>query len=324
MKKYNFLDLIIEVLKESKFPLSANEIWQYALDKGFEKKLQTYKDGNLSKTPVASLTAKIYVNLNSKNSLFSIVSKRPTKFWLKERENELDLKNIENISTNKFSNLLIQKEIKFKERDLHPLLVKFLFESENFNLYSKTIFHEKSQRGKSGENEWIHPDIVGVHFPFKDYEDETFTLCKNLNQISYKIYSFELKVKLDFSNLRSSYFQAVSNSSWANEGYLVALEFDDEIMKELWRLNNAFGIGFIKLDTDINNSKIIIRAKEKQNLDLITLDLLVSKNEDFKNFIQNLSKDISISDIERIGYKFYDEIYNDEKMQKYLKDKKII
>lgn len=204
-------------------------------------------------------------------------------------------------------------------------MVKFLFESPDFNLYSKTIFHEKSHKGKSGENEWIHPDIVGVHFPFKDYEDETFKLCRNLNQISYKIYSFELKIKLDFSNLRQSYFQAVSNSSWANEGYLVALEFDDEIMNELWRLNNAFGIGFIKLDVrDINDSKVIIKAREKSNLDLITLDLLVNKNKDFNEFIQNLNKDINISDIERIGYKFYDEIYNDEKMQKYLKDKKII
>lgn len=127
-----------------------------------------------------------------------------------------------------------------------------------------------------------------MHFPFKDYEDETFKLCKNLNQISYKIYSFELKIKLDFSNLRQSYFQAVSNSSWANEGYLVALEFDDEIMNELWRLNNAFGIGFIKLDVrDINDSKVIIKAREKSNLDLITLDLLVNKNKDFNEFIQN-------------------------------------
>lgn len=318
MKKYSFLDLIIDVLKETEFPLSANEIWQYALDKNFDKKLQSYQNGTLTKTPIASLTAKIYVNLNSKNSSILVVSKNPTKFWLKERENELNLVKSKNIEIQK-------EESKFRERDLHPLVVKFLFESPDFNLYSKTIFHEKSHKGKSGENEWIHPDIVGVHFPFKDYEDETFKLCKNLNQISYKIYSFELKIKLDFSNLRQSYFQAVSNSSWANEGYLVALEFDDEIMNELWRLNNAFGIGFIKLDVrDINDSKVIIKAREKSNLDLITLDLLVNKNKDFNEFIQNLNKDINISDIERIGYKFYDEVYNDEKMQKYLKDKKII
>lgn len=59
MKKYSFLDLIIEVLKESEIPLSANEIWQYALNKNFDKKLQSYQNGTLTKTPVASLAAKI-------------------------------------------------------------------------------------------------------------------------------------------------------------------------------------------------------------------------------------------------------------------------
>jgi hypothetical protein len=34
-----------------------------------------------------------------------------------------------------------------------------------------------------------------------------------------------MKKELNFSNLRESYFQAVSNSSWANEGYLVTAEY---------------------------------------------------------------------------------------------------
>jgi hypothetical protein len=37
-----------------------------------------------------------------------------------------------------------------------------------------------------------------------------------------------LKKDLNFSNLRESYFQAVSNFSWANEGYLVAVEIDTD------------------------------------------------------------------------------------------------
>lgn len=44
-------------------------------------------------------------------------------------------------------------------------------------------------------------------------------------------------------------FQAVSNSSWANEGYLVVLqEIDSEVLSELRRLNQSFGIGVIKLE----------------------------------------------------------------------------
>ncbi len=158
----------------------------------------------------------------------------------------------------------------------------------------------------------------------KDYEDDSFELFKNLNQISYKIYSFELKKELNFSNLRESYFQAVSNSSWANEGYLIALDYDEEILDELQRLNNAFGIGFIKINAgDLTSSQIIIQAKEKLNLDLKTLNMLVYKNKDFRNFIQNINQDIDISNIERIGTKFYDKVLEDDTMDKYIVDKKI-
>lgn len=316
--KYSFLDLAKEVLENSKVPLSAKEMWEQAQNKGYEKKLQSFQRGTFTKTPVASLVAGIYVNMQKKESDFLIATKRPTKFWLKSRQNELNNINLDEIP---------KKEEKTKnsfcERDLHPLVVKFLFENEKFNLYSKTIYHEKSIKAKNGENEWLHPDIVGVHFPFKDYEDDSFELFKNLNQISYKIYSFELKKELNFSNLRESYFQAVSNSSWANEGYLIALDYE-EILDELQRLNNAFGIGFIKINAgDLTSSQIIIQAKEKLNLDLKTLNMLVYKNKDFRNFIQNINQDIDISNIERIGTKFYDKVLEDDTMDKYIVDKKI-
>jgi hypothetical protein len=37
-----------------------------------------------------------------------------------------------------------------------------------------------------------------------------------------------MKKNLNFTNLREYYFQAVSNSSWANEGYIVALDIDED------------------------------------------------------------------------------------------------
>lgn len=317
MSKYSFYDLAIEILKEAKYPLTASEIWEEAQKNGCFKKLISFKENNLTKTPIASLQAKIYLDLKKENSSFKIVSKRPTKFCLNSRINEF------NSISRDCENSEVNENKKFKERELHPLVVKFLYENSKFNLFSKTIFHEKSLRAKSGENEWLHPDIVGVHFPFKDYEEESFELFRNLNQIKYKIYSFELKVRLDFSNLRSAYFQAVSNSSWANFGYLITSEFDNEIIDELLRLNNAFGIGFIKIDViNLENSKVIIPAKENLNLDYKTIDLLVNKNKDFKDFIININKDINIGDIHRIGLKFYDKILKDDEIKKYLIDKK--
>lgn len=79
----------------------------------------------------------------------------------------------------------------------------------------------------------------------------TLKKLKLFNEQPYKVFSFEMKQKLDLGNLRSEYFQAVSNSSWANEGYLVApiiTTENEDFMSELTLLNNSFGIGVIKLN----------------------------------------------------------------------------
>lgn len=139
---------------------------------------------------------------------------------------------------------------------------------------------------------------------------------EGLKQNSYKIFSFELKIGINFSNLKEYYFQAVSNSSWANEGYLVVLkEIDSEVLSELRRLNQSFGIGVIKLDSeDILNSKILLNAKEKE-LDIQTIDMLVEKNENFKDFIDDINKQIKVGVEVKIHAKF-DEVKNDDQMQK--------
>jgi hypothetical protein len=66
-----------------------------------------------------------------------------------------------------------------------------------------------------------------------------------------KLWSFEAKLLINRSNVRECFFQAVSNSSWANFGYLVAAEIGGtDTLKELRMLFAAHGIGFIKLDVD--------------------------------------------------------------------------
>lgn len=55
-----------------------------------------------------------------------------------------------------------------------------------------------------------------------------------------------LKRSVDFANLREAFFQAVSNSSWANESYLVAAKWqtdDDEFTDELARLSQGLELG---------------------------------------------------------------------------------
>lgn len=307
--KLTYKELIIEVLKQTKKPLNVSEIWQKALEKGLDKKLSS-----IGQTP----TQTIWNRLLTDKINFLKTSIKPTTFWLKERENELlKLDNKNEITNEK------QEKNKFHERDLHPLLVKLLYENLDFNLNCKTIYHEQSKKGKGGEDKWNYPDIVGIYFPYDDYEKETITLLENIKQNSYKLFSFELKIALNFSNLKECYFQAVSNSSWANEGYLVVLqEIDSEVLSELRRLNQSFGIGVIKLEKDISNSQILISAKEKE-LDIQTLNMLINKNPNFKEFIDDINKQIKVGKEAKIQANF-DEIKSDEEMEKYLKEKCIL
>jgi len=319
MEKLTAIQFSQKVLENAKCPLTQEEIHK----EGVRLNLPSTFG---AKTPWQTIGAQLYVNMRDKeDSPFYIASKRPTRFWLKSRKNELA--NNENIAKFEEEQEKIEKaefKKRFNERDLHPLLVKFLNESNEFNCYCKTIFHEKSKKGISGQDKWNFPDIVGVHFPFSDdFERETLEFLGTAKKLECKLYSFELKIELNWSNLKEYYFQAVSNSSWANEGYLVVFrDFDNEILAELRRLNASFGIGIIKLEAEISRSKILVLAKEKP-LDTQTLDMLVGKNEDFKDFITKAKDDLKENRKDRLQIKNYDEIFSDDKIEKHLKDKNI-
>lgn len=307
--KLTYKELIVEVLKKAKKPLSVSEIWEKACEMGLEKRLSS-----IGQTPTQTLWNRFRVNRDD----FIKATQKPTTFWLRARQNELI-----NLNLSEEKEVRLEKT-RFNERDLHPLLVKFLYENLDFRLNSKTIYHEKSKKSESGKDKWNYPDIVGVYFPYDDYQNETLGLLESLKLNSYKIFSFELKISINFSNLKESYFQAVSNSSWANEGYLVVLkELDSEVLSELRRLNQSFGIGVIQLDgSEISNSKIVLSAKEKA-LDMQTIDMLVDKNEDFKKFINDINQQIRAGKDAKIQAEF-DKAKSDEEMAKYLKEKHIL
>lgn len=303
-----------QILKIADTPLTEKQIWKRIVEKNLMQ--------SSGKTPWQSLSARLYVDIKKGNSIFCIASKRPTTFWLKEYKNKLEISSLQ-AKIEKEQEKEKQIKPKFSERDLHPLLVKFVYESE-FYAYSKTIFHEQSSKSTSGRDRWMYPDVVSVHFPFSDdYKEETLNFLSTANELKCKLYSFELKIALDFGNLKEYYFQAVSNSSWANEGYLVVYkDIDDEILTELRRLNASFGIGLIQLDNEIEKCKIILSAKAKE-LDINTLDLLVEKNPNFKNFIKHARDDLKENRKERIQKNNYDKVLESIEFDKYLKDKNI-
>ncbi len=115
----------------------------------------------------------------------------------------------------------------------------------------------------------------------------------------------------------------MSNSTWANEGYLVVKNIKEDVLDELRRLNQSFGIGVIKLESEISNSKILLPAKERE-IDIPTLNMLIEQSpEDFKPFMEKINKQIEKGLDMPIQMEGFDKVLNDEAMQKHIKDKGI-
>ena len=220
-------------------------------------------------------------------------------FFLKTLKNNITHNNV--ISTIPQEDEHLSQRISYRERDLHALLTYFV--RENLNIYTKTIYHERSR--KRSYIQWLHPDMVGVYFLIEDWEEEVANFAKEIGFTAVILFSYEIKRELNFNNLRESFFQAVSNSSWANEGYLVAaeIETDTEFLLELKRLSTSFGIGVIKLDTtDPDASEILFPAKRKEELDWDTINKLASDNPDFKEFLRRVRIDLSTRELRIESY----------------------
>lgn len=296
-----FLELAERVLREEKKPLTAIEIWNIGTKKGYDKELNSE-----GKTPWATLGAQIYVNSkDDKKSKFAKTDSRPKKFYLKSMASTIDLEDFslpEDIVVDK------KKKFDFLEKDLHKYLSYFAY--YHLNCYTKTIKHNISSKKEFGE--WVHPDMVGCYFRMEDWKKEVYDFSNSIGVRGIVIYSFELKRELSFSNLRESFFQCVSNSSWANESYLVAARIseNDDFMEELSRLATSFGIGVIELNIeDPDSSEIIIPAKYKQDLDFETINKL-AMNNDFKEFIETVKIDLTSKKIHKKEYDLVENIDN--------------
>lgn len=169
-----------------------------------------------------------------------------------------------------------------KESDLYPLLSKYL--RSELGIFSKRIDEKKSSNKKGAKgNKWLYPDLVGMEDLTFDWHKEIKDVVKEYADKKTKLWSFEVKVLLNRSNVREAFFQAVSNSSWANFGYLVAAEVEGaDTMKELRMLYSLHGIGLIKVDPQNSaDSQILIPARERLDVDWATCNRLTQENKDF-------------------------------------------
>lgn len=175
------------------------------------------------------------------------------------------------------------------EKGLYEPLIKFLKEDQG--IYAVRIDERKTIDGgkrRKNKNKWRHPDVVGVEglISGKKLHHSIQTMAK-LTIDRAKLHAYEVKETVTGSTLRDDFHQTVSNTIWANYGYLCAENFDEdpEFEKELHQLNKAYGIGIIIIDRkNPIASNIHIEAREKK-VDLEICSTLTETNKNFQDFI---------------------------------------
>jgi hypothetical protein len=117
-----------------------------------------YIDWENAKTPSDTIGAQLghFIRLDD-SRVKRVKGKKGFEYYLAKYESELNLSEV--VEKEFLSKKQISK--KYQERDLHKLLSSYL---KSQNIYSKTIFHEKSANSKDEYQKWIHPDMIGIDF----------------------------------------------------------------------------------------------------------------------------------------------------------------
>ena len=190
------VELIIDILERSEIPLKQGEILNAA---GKHKDYQKCEELQKVQVPLSAVARCLTKFSGGSNPVFGIFfegknKKSQKRFFLKTK----DIPEVKNIP----------------ESSLHPYLVKFV--NERFNVYCKTINALKVAKKKDKIGKWTNADIVGVNPAILNLNPLFQKEVEKLGMLSTKViqfYSFELKLKIDRSNIIECYFQAVSNSS---------------------------------------------------------------------------------------------------------------
>lgn len=313
----------LKTLDEIKGLANYLDVYNHIVEKGY----YDFKD---AKTPDQTVSAILGSFIRDGDTRVKRIrnSNGSYSYYLTKNEAEIDLEiligEVDNQPIEAKSHKV--KDKTYFERDLHKLLSSYL---KNTKVYSKTIFHEQSKYGSDNNQIWTHPDMVGIKF-MKLQNKVSQNFLKSVNSIdTFKISSYEIKKEINSdSELKKAYFQAVSNSSWANYGYLVAFEISDSLSDEMERLNQSFGIGVIELNSNPYQSKILYPSRYRE-LDFKTIDKLCKINVEFEQFIEQIDKLMTADDryynsTEKELNDFCDSYFaNDTEVEEYCREKNI-
>jgi hypothetical protein len=289
---------------------------------------KSYYDFGGAKTPGSTVSAVLGDLIRNGDTRVKRIKQDGStySYYLTKNEQNIEIEILSGDTENHLTKPIKGNKSKtYDERDLHKLLSSYL---KNADTYSKTIFHEQSN-GKDSNQIWTHPDMVGIKFlNLQTKASQNF--LKSINRVdTIKLSSYELKREINSdSELKKAFFQAVSNSSWANYGYLVAFEFSDSLNEEMARLNQSFGIGIIELNANPYQSKILFPSVFR-DLDFKTIDKLCKMNKEFERFIEQTEKLMTanekyVSGAEKELDEFCDSYFsNDTEVENYCTEKNI-
>ncbi|MFQ3253983.1 MAG: hypothetical protein ACI9U6_002283 [Loktanella salsilacus] len=224
-----------------------------------------------------------------KNYSIRTSEERPRKYYFTEKTLEQEVEEPTKVaqSLSPTSSDINRSEKLLSEHDLYPILSEYL--KQELGVFSKRIDERRStnNRGENG-NRWLYPDIVGMEDLSQNWDRDVIDCAKEYSDKKTKLWSFEVKLKLNSTNVRESFFQAVSNSSWANHSYLVAAEIVGSITSsELRLLSGLHGVGLIRLDTETpSDSQIVIPSSERADVDWGSINRLVEQNSDFRQYVK--------------------------------------
>jgi hypothetical protein len=289
--KLNLMQAVVDYLKarpDGKFTARQIAEWIVATypqecqaKKARSKSLQT--DADLLQQIVAEIGAH-HRDLQRKHPELKTTEGRPRRYYYSQLSDSDEVAAAESEST---STAADASALKIDEHALYPMLSQYLW--EEFGVFSKRIDEKRSsnKRGPNG-NRWLYPDVVGMEDLSKEWHREVRDCVTQYSDKRTKLWSFEAKLLINRSNVRECFFQAVSNSSWANFGYLVAAEVGGtDTLKELRMLFAAHGIGFIKLDVENPaDSQVLIPARERDEIDWDMANRLATENRDFLEYVK--------------------------------------
>ena len=286
----NLNNLVVESLKKnSGAKLSAKEIAKWIFENYRsdceEKRRNSRQNLTNDSDLIQQISAEIAANrpaIQKRYSEIRTTETRPIRYYYSTESEAAEVKHAEN---QMIASQASPSEARIPEVDLYPLLASYVHTQHN--VFAKRIDEKTSSnsRGPNG-NKWLFPDLVGIEDFGNEWDAEIKQCVKEYGDKRARLWSFEVKILLNRSNVRESWFQAVSNSSWANFGYLVASQIASDSIKELRILSAVHGIGVIRLDIENPaESEILIPAKERVEIDWDTCNRLVEENKDFKSFV---------------------------------------